>query len=682
MAPVNSRSLQRRDNTGISIAIILGVVTVLVLLGILIWGILLPKLRKKKPVQYSEDYLLHLRERRNNPHFPSHPTLLRSIVKKPKKSVPRYDPRTESPFPSRPTPLRTFGYVPIPSPYSQTYLVDQSVNGSDGLFTPARVPLPPRCGVDSGYSEVYWKNKDIPNQKTATGLNGLHEYILPVPEPIHLKPRPAGRPPPLTRQLEKFPLPAPGLSRKGGLIHPGKLLQELEQRDCRLTAAKMFNTRCPKRGTTGGPLSTEAPSLGTPHGHPFTEDLHQAQGNTEELMTLSRTGEPMYERSHQSNEERKFLSHYAGMNARNQGSLSRSAPLTRPETPVADIRQRLDQTASNEDSQVCLPKRGWTPASNPFTTSGHSSTPQTSPVASIPSPPTLTSQFEAADHMGDRPTANPGLRSRRRTPSSSALPSPTKLVSSQQLEHSTAINRLSKKLSPANVFGKRMNPIRTLDVMPVTKKRDLMPRQSASSLSTVFKPMLGGTQSKQSHYASSTYSRETRGMSSAGSPGLGGMFPDSNHLTVPNHRTDALVDKQKHGRSGSMDDLKSKIDEWDLHTGYLDASSFNLVPPPLKRTFSDFGPRRSPAFDASRNFMSSEDVQETRSTISPTIRPKIRIEQWDDDVWDNDMTLVRNSGFGSTSQGQDTTRQVSSGQTREDSPLPVPGTGPGGSDWI
>ncbi|KAL6240501.1 hypothetical protein RBB50_012613 [Rhinocladiella similis] len=679
MAPVNSRSLQRRDNTGISIAIILGVVSVLVILGVLIWGILLPKFRKKKPVQYSVDYLLHLHDRRNSPHFPSHPTLLRNIVKKPKKSVARYDPRTESPFPSRPAPLRTFGYGPTPPPYSQTYLVDQS--GSGGLFTPARDRLPPRRGVDSGYSEVFWKNKDGPHHMTATGLNGLHEYILPVPEPLHLKPRPAGRPPPLTRQLEKFPLPAPGLSRKGGLIHPGKLFQQPEQRDSSSPAAKMFKNPCPKAGTTGGPFQTEVSTLESTHGHPFPKDLQLVQGNAQGLTTLSRTGDLIHDHSHKGVEERKHFGPYAGLNAKNPRRRNRSGTLTRPETPVADVRQRFDKETSNENPQACLPKRGWTPASNPFTTPAHSSTPQTSPVASIPSPPTLTSPFETVDHVGDKKTSNPGLRTRRRTPSSAALPSPTKLTSSKQLEPSKTINRLSRKLSPANVFGKRTNPIRPLDVMPLTKPRGSMQRHSLSSLSTVFKPILGGTRRKQSHYASSTYSHETRGMSSAGSPGLGGMFPESSHLTVPNYRTDPPGDKQKHARTGSMDDLRSKIDEWDLHTGHLDALSFCLVPPPLKRTFSDFGPRRSPAFDTRRTFMSSEDVQETRSSISPTIKPKIRIEQWDDEVWDNDLTSLRNPVFASATQGE-STQQTRSGQTREASPAPMPGSAPGGSDWI
>jgi hypothetical protein len=40
-----------------------------------------------------------------------------------------------------------------------------------------------------------------------------------------------------------------------------------------------------------------------------------------------------------------------------------------------------------------------------------------------------------------------------------------------------------------------------------------------------------------------------------------------------------------------MDTVKSKIDDWDLHTGDLDLSSFNRTA--LKRTFSDFGPRSS-----------------------------------------------------------------------------------------
>ncbi|KIW15348.1 hypothetical protein PV08_05394 [Exophiala spinifera] len=683
MAPVNSRSLQRRDNPAISIAIIIGVVSVIIIIGIAIWGFLLPALCKKPPVRYSDEYLLNLRDRRNRPPSPR-PTLLRKILKKPKKSVPRYNPRLESPFPSRPVPLSTLRYEPTPPPFSRTYLVNQSVNHNGGLFAPARAQLPPRRDIDSGFSEVLWKNEEVPNQKAASGLNGLHEYILPVPEPLPLKPRPAGRPPPLTRQLQKFPIPTAGLSRKGGLIHPGKLFRELEQHDSSSVAAKASNTSAPNSGTAEHSFSTESTTWETTHAHPFTEDLQLNQVHSEGSTTLSRRREPIYDHSHPLAEGQECFDPYTGINASNPRHLSRTGMLTRPETSFAEIRQRFDREASKENSQAQLPKRGWTPASNPFTTPGGSSTAQTSPVASRHSPPTLASQSDALMHVGDKKTSNPGLRSRRRTPSSAALPSPTKLTSSKKLEPSKTINRLSRKLSPANVFGKRTNPTPPLDVMSATKPRDPTQRHSLSSLSTVFKPMLGCDRNRQSPYASSTYSRETRGMSSTGSPGLDGMFPDNNHLTVPNYRTDLLVDTQKHGRTGSMEDVRSKIDEWDLHTENLYDSSFYLAPSKLKRTISDFGPRRSPAFDSRPALMSIEDVQETRGSTSPALKPKIRIEECDDEVWDNGLTSARNSALAPPAGQGQSTRQASSGHARQDSQSqsPMPGTAPGGSEWI
>ncbi|KIW50077.1 hypothetical protein PV05_11698 [Exophiala xenobiotica] len=689
MPPRHFQSLQRRgENYGRTISIIFGVIAALVILVSIIWGIILPKFRKNKTNRYSGGLTPRVYSR-NSPHFPSHPALLRGTRQKPTNTLRHYDPRIETPFQDGPTPLSTFNHGSAALSQNHIALTVGSTNSSDGLFTPTRHYLPLQRGLQSRHDpDLQFKRTNVVhathNYVPRMGLNGLEEYILPVPEPLVLRPRPAGRPPPLTRQLERFPMPIPRLSRKGGLMHPGKVFSELDHCDSLSAARDTLNTPCPKSGSSSRLNGKELSFLEVTHSHPPSQDHQDAATVAGDLKPrLTETTSIRHDTNGRALAMEKGLV-TASTNPEDSQSLKRAGTVTRPKTPVSEIRQWFDRTASDSKIGNSSFKRGWTPSSNPFTTPGPSSTPRTSPVLSTKTPsPILLPPLEMTDMdtVIDAPSAGP--RSRRRTPSSAALPSPTKIAPLKPVESAKTASRLSKKLCSTNVFARRTKAARPLNLVSWSRVQ-YRQRHSLSSMSTVFKPMLGGTQSKQSYCASSVYSRDTRGMSSLGSPGLDGVFNDAGYPIGTAYSTEVPSDRQKgtsrrKAKAGSIDILRSKIDEWDLHTGDLDALTFTSPPPLLKRTYSDCGPRRSNAFDTRRPFVSSEDLQEKPCGLSPDAKPKIRVEHWDGDVWGDGLASIRDSILESAAQ-PGFSHQPALGQL-QDVP-PPPGSAPGGVDWI
>ncbi|KAK5236349.1 hypothetical protein LTR47_002300 [Exophiala xenobiotica] len=695
MPPRHFQTLQRRsDDFGRTFSIIFAVIAVLVILAAIIWAIILPKLRKNKTNRYSDGLTPRIYSR-NSPHFPSHPALLRGTRQKPTDSLRHYDPRTETPFRDDPTPLSTFNHGSAASSQAHIALTVGSTNSSDGLFTPLRTRLPLRRGLQARHDPnlrlkrsnvVYSTHNRIPFVPE-TGLNGLEEYILPVPEPLLLRPRPAGRPPPLTRQLERFPMPIPRLSRKDGLMHPGKVFSELDQSDSPSVARAALNTPCPKSASSSRLNGKELSFLEVTHGHPPSQDQQAAAAVARELNSrLTETTSIPHDTDGRTLTMEKGLETAAGTNPEDLLSLKRAGTVTRPKTPVSEIRQWFDRTASDGKIVKSSFKRGWTPSSNPFTTPGPSSTPRTSPVPSVAStktPPMLSPSFEITDMDTVIDAPNAGLRSRRRSTSSAALPSPTKIAPLKTVESANTASRLSKKLCPTNVFGRRTKATLPLNLVSLSRAQHRK-RHSLSSMSTVFRPRLRGTKSKRSYCASSVYSRDTRGMSSLGSPGLDGVSNHTGYHIGTAYTTELPSRRQKRSsrrkaKAGSMDILRSKIDEWDLHTGDLDALTFTSPPPLLKRTYSDCGPRRSRAFDTRCPFMSSGDLQEKPCGLSPDAKPKIRVEHWDDDVWGDGLASFRDSILESAEQ-RGFSHRPALGQLQV--VPPPPGSAPGGGDWI
>ncbi|OAP59181.1 hypothetical protein AYL99_06479 [Fonsecaea erecta] len=259
MAVIPVKALRPRgdDNSGRTFSIIFAVIAFLVVLGCVVWGIVLPKFRKRRGTHRLGRYTVtpNYPAFSPPPRFPSHPALLRGFRKQPQIPVQRYDPRIESPFPNSPAQLHSTHRPPQAGS-------GNAVSHIYGLFTPPQCWLSMRNHTQTmsrGNLQAARQGAGI-DPRNFTSFRGKHDYILPVPEPVVLKPRPAGRPPPLKKQLERFPFPFDS-GRNDGLVHPVKLFQELQLRKSEINRAS-FGTPSPIPQHTGRPAAVEMSVMG------------------------------------------------------------------------------------------------------------------------------------------------------------------------------------------------------------------------------------------------------------------------------------------------------------------------------------------------------------------------------------------------------------------------------------
>ncbi len=659
MSPLPTNVLDRRDaSPGRTFSTVFAVIAVLVILGCLILVIILPKYRKKPRTIPGSRYPVVP----NYPHpfgppprFPSHPALLRGFRKKPPVNVPRYDPRVESPFPSSTTQLNASGHLkPVAV---QSY----------GLTTPPQwcFAITSRQPKKPHYTPEAATHNGGPDPRHFTTFSTKHDYILPVPEPLILKPRPAGRPPPLTRQLERFPMPLPISScRNKGLMHPVKLFRELDQKHSDATADNL-GTPCPLPQNHKRPRAME---LLVVESEARTDEAKRSDGlassTVEDQKSLEQESRPVIGklRSHQKDTDDVD----SKTSSRREARLERMGTLARPKTPVAELRKRFDQAASNTNKEKSSPsKQLYTPASDPFTTPGLSSTPPTSPglttdqtpLPSTPSKPNLGSLYvDIISHT------------QRRTPSSVMLPSAEKLTALPHAPPNRRIRQAAQGSPPEKVVKKRANTSRlkfgSWSILRPNVR--ISRRYSSSSLSTMCKPILGPrSQYSQGASSASVYSRDAKALSLLEAIQLPVKGAVSPHVKPARTRNlpSARRSESTHKQSASIDYLKTKIDNWDLHTDNMSPSSA------VKRSISDTGPRRATAHVSTLPHIDNS-VQGKRI-------PLIQIGRSSDDVFG-----IEADGFSS-----DRTSILMKRLARvETSPVILGGLGhgtaPGGGQWI
>ncbi|KIW78245.1 hypothetical protein Z517_08079 [Fonsecaea pedrosoi CBS 271.37] len=664
MAVIPRKVLRPRgDDSGRTFSIIFAIIAFLVVLGCVIWGIIIPKYRKKRGTRLGRYSVTRRYPAFSSPpRFPSHPALLRGFRKQPPIPVQRYDPRVESPFPNSPAPAHTAHrtvQADSAKPASHTY----------ELLTP------PQCWPSTRNHMQTMPQSHLRAAREGVGVDprdfttfgGKHDYILPVPEPLVLKPRPAGRPPPLTRQLDRFPLPFSS-SRKGALVHPAKLFQELELRNSESTT-DTFGTPSPAPQHSGHPTAVEM-SVTRPSANCRTipgnipRELHKPEGcrghDAQQIGPMSVTNLQSKKCDATGTPKAKY--------PRKQEGLERMGTLTRPKTPVSEIRDWFDRAASNANKEKD-PSKPYTPSTNPFTTPGRTSTPLTSPTQSAKKSQALATPSRP---KSTAPRINAPSHSHRRTPSSVILPSPEKLHVLQQAAPSK--HKVAKG-SPAKVFKRRSNSVRakivSWSLLRPTKR--ISRRYSASSLSTIFKPILNTT-SKHSRGTSSIYSRDVRELSFTG--GLdrqGGDVENNGQLVdgLPAGKGSHLP----HKPSASIDHLKSKIDNWDLHTGDLDVS---MMPrSTIKRSVSDSGLRCSTSRNCDELHTSGQVAGEIPHEGPCKSIPLIQIGRSSDDVFG-----IEADGF----QPHQVSRLMNKIGQFEAAPIVLcglgHGTAPGGGEWI
>ncbi|KIY00041.1 uncharacterized protein Z520_04679 [Fonsecaea multimorphosa CBS 102226] len=670
MAVIPSQVLRPRgddkDNSGRTFSIIFAVIAFLVVLGCVIWGIVLPKYRKRRGTHRLGRYTVtpNYPAFSPPPRFPSHPALLRGFRKPSETAVQRYDPRIESPFSNSPAQSHTTHRPPQVGSVNTT-------GHTYGLSVPSQCWLSTR-----NHTQTIWQGNLQSARQGAGGdprnfttFRGKHDYILPVPEPVVLKPRPAGRPPPLTKQLERFPFPVSSVGHKGGLVHPAKIFQELELRKSDSTT-DTFGTPSPAPQHSSQPTAVEMSVMGPPAKcRTLTADLRRELHKSVECKKhhVQQVGSSSVASVPSKNCD--VARTPKTRHVRKQERLERMGTLTRPKTPVAEIRDWFDRAASTANKEKDSSK-AYTPSTNPFTTPGMTSTPPTSPTQSAKK---LQAPATPSRPQGTAPFMNVPSHSHRRTPSSVILPSPGKL-NTLQLAGPRPKMHAAAKGSPAKMFKRRSNSARAKLVSwsQLRPSKRISRRYSSSSLSTIFKPILA-TRSKHSQGTSSIYSRDVRELSFTGGADRQGGDAESNERVVsglPSGKGTHLL----HKPSASIDHLKSKIDNWDLHTGDLDVT---MMPrSAVKRSVSDSGLRRSIARNEGRPASRQGAGRLAYEGPGRSI-PLIQVGRSSDDVFG-----IEADGF----QPHEATKLMKRVGHFERAPIILgglgPGTAPGGGEWL
>lgn len=659
MSPLPLQPLLRRrsDASGRTFSIIFAAIALLVIIICLVWGFVLPRLRKKFDIS-SIDRGGGTRSSGSNDgyHFPSHPALLRGFHNKSMPTLYRYNPRTESPFPSAGPLQKNAAAFTVPSSLSNS---DYGPSSSHGLFSPTKGCLRPRQGImlsQNETSEPQGKSKAM-KEVEMTGFERDQDYILPVPEPLVLKPRPAGRPPPLTRQLEKFPMPIRTLKRKDGLLCPAKLLKGVELRDSQSTVDTL-GTPCPTPFLVRRINLSRENSEGTSHRkHEGRIDPLEADRAASDLIPDDVSDRTVRLRS-QSQEQPWIVT-----TSRERPKLQRAGTVTRPRTPVAEMRERFNQTSTVPTNGRTSVKEGCTPTVNPFDTPGDSSTPPTSPRYSDKARAPCNMMFSAHPIYPEAQATDSPRRSHGQRPRCSAgLISPGKQAVVQKSSAKLEIGSVStsKHLKPA-----RLN----LTLFSNSRDRERHTKgYSLSSLSTIRRPIMIPT-SHQSHGASSIYSRDTRGMSFLGTPAL------DEFSQYPAVQPSSCIDERN---VMLMNNVKSKIDEWDLHTADLDMSVFASTK--LKRTLSDYGPRGPKSSDcAGLNFVQPLRMHRPTCENAEDSGPRIQIGRSSLDIFSK-----RPSDYGRDRREHATPCALAGGKqtTTCDELRSGVGTAPGGVAWI
>ena len=594
---------KRDENTGRNFSIIFAVIAFVIVIGCLFWGIFLPKYRKKHPPRPSPTRYNGLQPRQT---FPSHPALLRGFRKHPSRRLREYNPRTQTPFPNTPPPGDSVSLPSLTSCNRSAQDVGWAGSG-DGIFSPARDRLPSRRGPPD--------NNTLQQKRSHGSLYpdlATDDYILPVPELMALCPRPAGKAPTLARQLKRFPIPQSVSADRGKLAHPRKLFDDLEQRYSKTTTITSLETPSPM------PLNTKY-QIEVAKKH---VDKKPPPSELEQLSKPSNTS-PNHQNAVMPDRKCDTVS-------AKSGNIVRAGTITRPKTPVAEIRELYDgKSLATEARRASSPKSATVSSIDLPTNSTSSSylrsgTPPTSPIEPlIASKPDTAVGDSASDDQQDVNTPTADIARKGNILSSMALPMidrPKRMdtIHEGRKEESRVGRMFKSNRNLARPKPARLN-LAFSAKSPAPNGR--VQRHSMSSLSSLLMPL--GKSKRPSLQASSVYSRDTRGVSYVRSP-ISPAFSDK-----PSATSDGDLEGMAR-KASSLDLLRSKIDNWDLHTAYL---NFPTSPSStVKRALSDPGPR-SPTFPPLGPASVGTNRGDTNhQTVERTI-PRICVGRPSDDIF-------------------------------------------------
>lgn len=582
MPILQDHRLHKRIESGSTFSIIFGVIVVAAVIACAIWGFFIPKHRKKHELstsglKWNRSSILTTRgPRRPRKAYPSHPAV-RPLLSKPSAAqiLPTYNPRTESPFPDGPAVSLTNFCLDNKTRAHSSPLPITSIS-SNGLFTPVK-------RSDAGESKNRYHTlpraigaKDFAVESNAFG--DAKDFILPVPEPLALKPRDAGRPPAVVRHLQKYGTPlrsSPTNSDK--LLHPNKLfhvVQRAEMRDsyCSSTSMRVDHRQSDEAAAAAKDV-VDIVGKATQQ-RAGERDSATVSGNPLSEETLRTKAENCKRMQDQELTVIHRLRSYRCLTEDQSSGLNRAGTLTRPKKSVEELRRLYTE----EQKAVNIPTVHLSNAGTVSTfltnTEGCSdletvSTPATSlnlpasDLALLPASLCLKRSFE--------PNPVQGCGTPRRCTVDSTVtvagPNHEKPLSKGNVSQGP----ISKNGRGFYHAGRRLTKPPPLSIYPGLKT--LTPpashaRRSITDLSqAIFGPLMKTNTMRSRARASSVYSRDTQGFSMSATP----ITPD-----FPTPATDSFTERYTTGNPfRSQESVRTRIDEW---TQRIEGQTAVLVP--------------------------------------------------------------------------------------------------------
>ena len=571
----------RADNSGRNFTIVFAVVASTVVVVCIVFACY-PKLRKKYPpnptaTRYN-GLAPCLRIRSPAPTFPSHPVVMRTFGRSPRsrpsQEVERYDPRTTTPFPNTPPAGHSVSLTSIKPIPSSNSLRNKSTE--DDVFTlpKASSSRRPAAREYQTPSTPRIPNKFAGHDTTLSHYGDAADYILALPEPLSLEPKSAGKAPSLQKQINRFPVPESISIDSDKLAHPKKLFKRLEELN---ETQKMTDGS----HTNSLDMSSLPDGVDTQVGSPT---MRKEQGIINQAMILGDGHTASMDRQAKTKDTKLSVNTHTKKPSWNpfsnkQITVVRSGTVTRPKTPVAEIRGFYDRNvgAKKEKSWNQTMAKNLTPSTEPLTATDsidsayHTrSTPPTpaptymSRLSLLPTPLRIRKNLQSPI---DTPT-RPG-RDNDESLKSAPLPEVSdKLTPLQTVLRGGRHNRRSKGFfhaHPHEETDKKLKP--TLKSRPaqlnlassfrIQSPRVPTRRHSLDSASGgLLPPVLNSGHSRQS---SSIYSRDTKGLSMARSP-ISPMFAEETTIEEED-MTKGRTLRQSHSL-----DLLNKINNWQVGT--------------------------------------------------------------------------------------------------------------------
>lgn len=576
-----------------------GIVAGLVLFSCFVWGIAIPWLRKRcarkstKP-QWTDSVVLTTRRRsRLKGIYPSHPAVRPLLSISATHSLTIYDPRTESPFPDGPAPQST-KFASTRNLRAQSTPPLSASTSSNGLFTPTKHSNIENDNSRSRFHTVPRGNDARYVPAKSFDFGDAKDFILAVPEPLALKPRDAGRPPAVARHLDRYGTSLTSLTtspaQSDKLLHPNKLFRALQRPDVRSSFCSSTSMRIDHRRSDAvtdlSPDDVVNPvekATNKENNTPWSEPAANCEVDKEDTMVTEDTENKGFANVH------RFRS-YQSLTAGDSVNRTRAGTLTRPKTPVQDLRRLFNQDQRSITlPSVHIPQHGTASALFANTEFGSDydslSTPATSPVIHpsnvclLPTPLNLKKSFEPdsvehihASRQVNADTFASGQKSTNMIPSIVAI--------DDQTENSQETRGFYHT-------GRRLTKPLPLHIRPSSKEPHSGNLDSHRSFTdfgqAVFGPLIKSNTMRSRARASSLYSRDTNGISMVNTP----VSPD-----FPTPASDAFTNLSVCGNPfKAPESVKARIDEW---TQRIESKTVRPLPP-IRHVSPFFG--ASPSMD-------------------------------------------------------------------------------------